>query len=96
MNCHPSPALRINNRSASLSGYRETERRRAGGKAMKATENRFNPLELMRSSGRYISRSVPEDHVRCIVVDKRTDEVHEKYIPANTGIPFPCKSAAEA
>ena len=54
---------------------------------MKATENRFNPLELMKSSGRYVCRSTPEDYVRCIVVDKRTGEIHEKYIPAGTGIP---------
>ena len=95
MNCHPFPALRINRR-ASLSEYRETIRRRTGGKAMKTAENRFNPLELMKSSGRYVCRSVPEDRVRCIVVDKRTGEVHEKYIPTGTGIPFPCKTVADA
>ncbi len=58
---------------------------------MKATENRFNPLELMKSSGRYVYRSTPEDYVRCIVVDKRTGEIHEKYIPAGTVIPFALK-----
>ena len=63
---------------------------------MKTTQNRFNPLELMKASGRYISKSVPDDRIRCIVVDKRTGEVHEKFIPANTGIPFPCKAAADA